>query len=111
MTITKAAQIEEGGDRYLIDETTAIVRFIFPCGKPLRRPPADFDDPEPDHSDTTGLEEAKHVRWFFKALFVQSIIQVVNGEAEIWMVESGSRNRLHIWRVEADGSVSSYAAA
>jgi hypothetical protein len=25
---------------------------------------------------------------------------VVNGEAEIWMVESGVRTRLHIWRVE-----------
>jgi hypothetical protein len=41
------------------------------------------------------------VRWLFKALFVRSILQVVNGEAEIWMIESGLRNRLHIWRVEA----------
>jgi hypothetical protein len=105
MTITAAAGIEENGDRYLIDETTAIVRFIFPCGKPVRREAgiaADFEDLDPDPNDTSGREEAKQVRWFFNALFVQSIIQVVNGEAEIWMVESGLRNRLHIWRVESE---------
>jgi len=104
MTIIDAARIEEDGDRYLIDETTAIVRFIFPCGKPVRREAAtaaDFDDPDPDPTDNSGREEAKRLRWFFSALFVQSIIQVVNGEAEIWMVESGLRNRLHIWRVES----------
>ncbi len=65
--------------RYLIDETTAVTRFIFPCHDP---------------------DEAKKIRWFFEALFVNSIIQVVNGEAEIWMIESGLENRVYIWRVE-----------
>jgi hypothetical protein len=104
MTITAAATIEENGDRYLIDETTAIVRFIFPCGIPAKSPVGiaeSFIDLEPNPSDKSGEEEAKKIRWFFNALFVQSIIQVVNGEAEIWMVESGLRTRLHIWRVES----------
>lgn len=105
MTIRDAAKIEEDYDRYLVDETTAIVRFIFPCGKPIRRKSgsvADFDDPERDSTDQDGREEAKKIRWFFNALFVQSVLQVVNGEAEIWMVESGLQNRLHIWRVESE---------
>ena len=72
-----AAKLEERGGRYLIDETTAIVRFIFPCD---------------------GDEET--IRWFFNTLFVESIIQVVAGEEQIWMVESGMENRLHIWRTE-----------
>jgi hypothetical protein len=108
MKMIEAATIEENGNRYLIDETTAIVRFIFPCGQPRRISPApaqDFDLPEPAKDDHTGVAEANQIRWFFNALFVQSIIQVVNGEAEIWMVESGMRNRLHIWRVEADSNV------
>jgi hypothetical protein len=67
--------------RYLIDETTAVTRFIFPC---------------------QNESEAAQIRWLFEILFVQSIIQLVNGEAEIWMVESGSRNRVYIWRVEPD---------
>jgi len=105
MSITQAANVEENGDRYLIDETTAIVRFIFPSGKPHKIAPRkaqDFEVPEPSASETASLSEADRIRWFFNALFVQSIIQVVNGEAEIWMVESGMRNRLHIWRVEAN---------
>ena len=39
------------------------------------------------------------VRYFFDALFVKSIIQLINAEDEIWMVESGIVNRVHMWRV------------
>lgn len=101
MSIAKAAEIAESGDRYLIDETTAIVRFIFPCGNPVTRPlgALDLDEPATDPYRASGETEAKKIRWFFNALFVQGIIQAVNGEAEIWMVESGLQNRLHIWRV------------
>lgn len=103
--MTEAATVEENGDRYLIDETTAIVRFIFPCGQPQKLPlglAQDFDVPEPNTDDATGDAEADRIRWFFNALFVQSIVQVVNGEDEIWMVESGMRNRLHRWKVGTD---------
>lgn len=68
--------------RYIIDETTAVTRFIFPCK----------DD-----------EEAERVAFFFEELFVKAIIEVVNGEDEIWMAETGMCNRLHIWRVN-DGT-------
>ena len=67
--------------RYLIDETTAIVRFIFPCGN-------------------DGDTEPKQIRYFFTLLFVQSIVETVNGEDEIWLLESGFENKLHIWRVQ-----------
>lgn len=80
-TREEAAEIKKKR-RYLIDETTAVTRFIFPCD---------------------GLEDADRVRWFFDTLFVRNIIEVVNGEDEIWMLESGMRNRLHIWRIEDTG--------
>ncbi len=101
LTMRGAAEAEANGDRYLIDETTAIVRFIFPCGMPAQRELRslqDFEDLSPP-DDGSGPNEAKQIRWFFNALFVQSIIQVVNGEAEIWLIESGMRDRLHIWKV------------
>lgn len=66
------------GTRYLVDETTAVTRFIFPC---------------------EDAAEAEQVEFFFTHLFVKAIIEVVNGEDEIWMVETGFRNQLHIWRV------------
>jgi hypothetical protein len=77
-TREQVAEMENKGRRYLVDETTAVSRFIFPC---------------------TDDREAELVRYFFDTLFVKRIIQLVNDEDEIWMVESGIRNRVHIWRV------------
>lgn len=75
-----ATRADAGGapSRYLVDETTAVARFIFPC---------------------ESSEEAELVEFFFTNLFVRAIIEVVNGEDEIWMVESGMENRLHRWQV------------
>lgn len=77
-TQERAAKLEKNGRPYLADETTAVTRFIFPC-----------------KTD----EEVNLVRFFFEALFIASIIQLVNAEAEIWMVESGVRDRVFVWRV------------
>lgn len=77
LTQAEAALQERKGQRYLIDETTAVTRFIFPYG-------AD--------------SELKAIKYLFEALFIRSIIQLVNGEEQIWMVESGSDgSRLHMW--------------
>ncbi len=80
LTMQDAAALQERAGRYLIDETTAITRFIFPC------------------KDT---EEAEIARWFFFELFVESVIQVT-GEAQVWMIESGLETRLHTWIVKED---------
>ena len=85
-THDEAMEREKQGYRYLVDETTAITRFIFPCAK---------------------KKEAELVRFFFEALFTRNIIQLINAEDEIWMLESGDEHRVHIWRVDArddDGS-------
>lgn len=77
LTQAAASAMEKKGQRYLIDETTAITRFIFPY-----------------RSDA----ELKAVKYLFQILFIRSIIQLVNGEEQIWMVESGSAgSQLHIW--------------
>lgn len=71
-----AAKLQKKGLRYLIDETTAVTRFIFPY---------------------RNEEELNTIRHLFQTLFVRSIIQLVNGEEQIWMVESGPQSRVHIW--------------
>jgi hypothetical protein len=106
LSIQDAASKQMRGDRCLVDETTAIVRFILPCGRPLHG--RHFLAPEESEScpdghpgpDDGAAKEARALRWFFGLLFVRSIVQVVNGEAQIWMMESGMRSRLHIWKVE-----------
>jgi hypothetical protein len=85
-THDEAMEREKQGHRYLVDETTAVTRFIFPCAEE---------------------DEAELVRYLFEALFARSIIQLINAEDEIWMLESGDEYRVHIWRVDApddDGS-------
>jgi hypothetical protein len=108
-----AAKLQEAGSRYLIDETTAVVRFIFHCGSPIKKAPPlsveHFEDDVDSEIDEAQIKNAENdaavIRWFFGVLFVQSIVQVVNGEDEIWMMESGMRKRLHIWRVERRSNV------
>jgi hypothetical protein len=82
-----ADSVAMGIGRYLVDETTAIVRFLFPCGQ--------ISDPE---EESTQL--AEQIRWFFKKLFVETILEVVNGEDEVWLVESGFRSQLQVFRAE-----------
>lgn len=80
LTMAEAAALQERAGRYLIDETTAITRFIFPC---------------------KDQAEARTVQWFFFELFVEGVIEV-SGEAEIWMIETGLETRLHIWSVKEE---------
>jgi len=77
LTQDQAATLQKKGERYLFDETTAVTRFIFPYQN---------DD------------ELKAIRYLFQVLFIRSIIQLVNGEEQIWMVESGTAgSKLHRW--------------
>ena len=92
---------------YLADETTAVVRFIFPIGKsrPLQTSNRSKIDYAGLFSSENEIEEADRnesnlVRWFFAKLFVQAIVETVDGEAQIWMVESGMNSRLYIWKNE-----------
>lgn len=81
LTQDEVADFQKKGQRYLIDETTAVTRFIFPYRTPV---------------------ELAQVRYLFHALFVRSIIQLVNGEEQIWMLESGPQSRVHIWQALDD---------
>ncbi|MGA2866270.1 MAG: hypothetical protein ABSF95_17490 [Verrucomicrobiota bacterium] len=87
---------------YLVDETTAIVRFIFPCGKPAENKfysTGDYFEKLAGDGEAETKDEAARIRWFFYILFVESIVEIVNGEDEIWLLESGLKNKLHIWKV------------
>jgi hypothetical protein len=77
----EVAEFQKLGQKYLIDETTAVTRFIFP------------------YQDNGELEK---IRYLFDSLFVRSIIQLVNGEEQIWMLESGPESKVHIWQAEDD---------
>ncbi|HXD34089.1 MAG TPA: hypothetical protein VN643_23430 [Pyrinomonadaceae bacterium] len=75
-----AVRLKKGG-RYLIDETTAVTRFIFPW-------------------DTE--EQMERIRFLFEQLFVRGMIDLVEGEQQIWMLENGRERVVHIWRAPDD---------
>ena len=87
---------------YLVDETTAIVRFIIPCGGDVKNHFLSENKPAQLPLDKVSkLEaEATMIRWFFNTLFVSSILELVNGEDQIWLLESGMHNQLHVWKVK-----------
>jgi hypothetical protein len=80
LTQDEVAKFQRDGDRYLIDETTAVVRFIFPYTN----------------------DELERIRFLFQSLFVRSIIQLVSGEEQIWMLEDGPERSVHIWKRSDD---------
>lgn len=102
-TVHDAYRYIENGENYLVDETTAVAKFIFPCGKNKIVNNLSFE-PDLESYDETESEELKKeykkIRFLFFKLFVQNIIHIINEEDEIWMMESGLRNRLYSWRVE-----------
>lgn len=77
MSLDQAADLQKAGERYLVDETTAVTRFIFPC---------------------KDNDEARFIRYLFTKLFVSTITDMVSGEDEIWLVEGGLQNQVHVWK-------------
>lgn len=71
------AALSKKGRRYLIDETTAVTRFIFPYQSDLQREAVEF---------------------LFHELFVRGMIDLVEGEQQIWMLENGPKKLVHIWK-------------
>lgn len=81
---------------YIVDETTAIVRFILPVetdagkyeyGKIL----------EPASMAIGTKKRAELMSWLFLNFFAEAMIRVVRKEDEIWLLESGMRNAFYKW--------------
>lgn len=100
MSFSEVGQIHQEAGRYIEDETTAIVKFIFPCGEIHESTPTLNNFMTDSNSSNNNRNEASLIRFFFENLFVEMILEVVNGEDEIWMLETGMRKRLHIWKVD-----------
>ena len=81
---------------YIVDETTAIVRFILPVetdagkfeyGKIL----------EPASMAIGTKERAEVLSWLFLNFFAEALVRVVQKEDEIWLLESGMRSAFYRW--------------
>ncbi len=91
------------GKRYIIDETTAIVRFIIPLKASARSHRHIFDPAveNPTNQDENLTAEVKLVRTLFFTVFAEVVVHSVQGEDEIWLIEglNGSQ-RLYKWETK-----------
>jgi hypothetical protein len=81
---------------YIVDETTAIVRFILPVetdagkykyGKIL----------QPAATAIGTQNRAQLMSWLFLNFFAEALVRVVRKEDEIWLLESTMRSAFYRW--------------
>jgi hypothetical protein len=94
----EAAQIVASRGRYLVDETTAVVRFILPLEASRREHGGQFDVTKKGLDGPADFAADIDVaRRLFIAFFVESVILDIHAEDEIWFLESGpSGERLYV---------------
>ena len=81
---------------YLVDETTAVVRFVLPVNA-NQEPPSQMGLFEPAKDTPSSDELAEQMRWLFLKFFAEAVTRVVKKEDEIWLLESGVRSALYRW--------------
>jgi len=90
-----AADLMKRYGRYLIDETTAVVRFL------IRMPSSasnDFAKPGAVIND----DELTSIRQLFMDLFAEGLVRIVKEEDEIWLIEESDYGRkLFVWERKA----------
>lgn len=100
MTRKEAAEYFATEQLYLVDETTAAVRFIIPCETGV----TSFEDSfqsinQVDIVDESELnKEIDQIRTLFFQFFVEAVVATVQGEEEIWLLETGYKRQLYRWR-------------
>ncbi len=102
LTREEAARLVAARDAYIVDETTASVRFIVPIASTEQQHEGTSAGSGVDvpHTEVVGgaAEEVKLIRQLFFGLFVEAIVSSIQGEAEIWLVERGPHGeRLFVW--------------
>ncbi len=81
---------------YIVDETTAIVRFILPVKTDAEKF-AHGTILEPATDSLHANKRAELIRWLFLNFFAEALISVVQNEDEIWLLESGMRSAFYRW--------------
>jgi hypothetical protein len=105
-TRAKAAEMLANEEAYIIDETTAVVRFITLL-ETTKAITGYFDNLEGDEVIDISQDTAKEVslvRWLFFNVFAEAVVRTVEGEDQIWLIEETPRKRrLFVWRKEESG--------
>jgi hypothetical protein len=81
---------------YLVDEMTAVVRFILPVSTD-QDSISQMNLFEPAKDSAIADKRAEQMRWLFLNFFAEAVTRVVKNEEEIWLLESGLKSALYRW--------------
>lgn len=82
---------------YIVDEMTAVVRFILPV-EITEVTVVQNGLFEPPHTPSLNAnKKAEQLRWLFLNLFAEPVIRLVKNEDQIWLLETGMRSALYKW--------------
>ncbi len=105
----EAGRLLANGTSYLVDETTAVVRFIVPLGsagathtdrREFLAAVVAAEEPAFMRRESVD-EEVAQVRLSFFLIFAEAVVRTVMGEDQIWLAETGPSTRLYIWEKKA----------
>lgn len=93
------SQQESIDRRYVVDETTAVVKFIFPIQQSGRSFADSFTNSSAPSQQTSETEnEIKLIRTLFFEIFAEVVVHSVQGEDVIWLLENvAGRQKLFTW--------------
>ena len=103
LTREDAGEILAKGGDYLLDETTALVRFIVPIQasrtEHRERFTGNLAEMRQVGTDNDEVrEDIAVVQALFFNLFVEAVVQTIQGEDEIWLIENTpAGERLFVW--------------
>jgi hypothetical protein len=83
-----ASLSRHAGKKYVFDETSAAIDFVVPIA---------VEGAGPDPEGFLRAEVLK-IRWLFMELLMNAILESINGEAEIWLMESGVESHIYTWK-------------
>ena len=95
-TRTEAATSPFSQGPYIVDETTAVVRFILPVSSEENHI-MQMNLFEPAKETSSSNERVEQMRWLFLNFFAEAVTRVVKKEDEIWLLGSGLRSALYRW--------------
>lgn len=99
-TRAAAARLLEENHDYLIDETTASVRFVIPVLDSRKDYANEFGPISSERSGPSLVElaEINLIHDVFFDLFAEAAVRTVGGEDEIWLIEESPLGRyLYVW--------------
>ncbi len=86
-------------EKYLVDETTASVKFILPVSASQINHGTKFRLRKFEPDDLVSVEnEVRAIRALFFHFFVEAVVHTFTGEDEVWLIETSDRQRLYKWR-------------